>query len=116
GKEEEYDDYAGVDVKGKAVVILRHEPQQANPHSVFEGTENSQYAPFRRKVSNAYEHGAAAVIFCNDDFDVQKSLAATRDRWQTAVDEISETNAKFKKIEKPSTEEWQKHQTKIQNL
>ncbi len=116
GKQEKYDDYEGVDVQGKAVVVLRHEPQQANPHSVFDGTKNSQHAPFRRKVSNAYEHGAAAVIFCNDDFDLQKNLASTRDRWQTAVDEISETNSKFKQITKPSVEEWQKHQTKIQNL
>jgi hypothetical protein len=60
-KDADYDDYANVDVKDKAVVILRHEPQQANPHSVFEGTRNSQYAPFRRKVSNAYEHGAAIL-------------------------------------------------------
>ena len=39
-KDEKYDDYAGVDVKGKAVIILRHEPQQANPHSAFDGTKH----------------------------------------------------------------------------
>jgi len=65
---EGYDDYAGVDVSGKAVVVLRHEPQQADPHSVFAGTQDSDYAYLRRKVSNAYEHGAAAVIFCTDQF------------------------------------------------
>jgi len=27
-KKEGYDDYAGIDVKGKAVIVLRHEPQQ----------------------------------------------------------------------------------------
>ena len=71
-KDDNYDDYAGIDVKDKAVIILRHEPQQANPHSVFDGTKTSPHAPFRRKVSNAYEHGAAAVIFCNDEFDVDE--------------------------------------------
>ncbi len=116
GKHENYDDYDGVDVKGKAVVILRHEPQQANPHSVFDGTDNSQHAPFRRKVSNAYEHGAAAVIFCTDEFDIRKKSAAVRDRWQAAVDEIAETNAKFKEVEKPTQEDWQKHQQKVQQL
>src|SRR5204862_6879311 len=29
----DYDDYAGLDVKGKAVIVLRHEPQQNDPHS-----------------------------------------------------------------------------------
>jgi len=115
-KKEHYDDYAGIDVKGKAVIVLRHEPQQANPHSVFEGTDNSSYAPFRRKISNAYEHGAAAIIFVTDEFDIKKSIAALRKRWQAAVDEIADVNRKFKDIKEPSEEEWQKHETKIQNL
>ncbi len=115
-KQEGYDDYAGVDVEGKAVIVLRHEPQQANPHSVFNGTDHSQYAPFRRKVSNAYEHGAAAVIFVTDDFDVQKSLKAKRDRWQVAVDEIAKANADFKAIERPSADDWEKHVAKLRNL
>jgi len=68
---EGYDDYAGVDVSGKAVIILRHEPQQAAPHSVFAGTQDSDYAYLRRKVCNAYEHGAAAVIFCTDQFHLR---------------------------------------------
>lgn len=115
-KKEGYDDFEGVDVKDKAVVILRHEPQQGNPHSLFDGTEHSQYAPFRRKISNAYEHGAAAVILVTDDYDVQKSVGGLRDRWQVAIDEIATANAKFKDIKQPSADEWQKHLNKIDNL
>lgn len=115
-KAEDYDDYAGLDVKGKAVIVLRHEPQQGNPHSKFNGTDHSQYAPFRRKISNAYEHGAAAVIFVTDEYDIQKNLKAQRDRWQVAMDELSAANASFKQNAKPSAEEWQKHVTKVQNL
>jgi hypothetical protein len=115
-KHEGYDDYEGVDVKDKAVIILRHEPQQNNPHSVFNGTDHSQYAPFRRKVSNAYEHGAAAVIFVTDEFDLQKTLASKRDRWQVAVDEIGKANADFKSLKQPSPDDWQKHVTKVKNL
>src|SRR5262245_54425052 len=33
-----YDDYDGVDVSGKAVVVFTHEPQENDPMSVFEGT------------------------------------------------------------------------------
>jgi acetylornithine deacetylase/succinyl-diaminopimelate desuccinylase-like protein len=114
--QENYDDYAGVDVKDKAVIVLRHEPQQANPHSVFEGTEVSRYAPFSRKISNAYQHGAAAVIFCTDEFDIQKNLAALRKRWQAAVDEIVAANGRFQAIEKPTADERKAHEAKIRDL
>ncbi len=115
-KHEAYDDYAGIDVKGKAVVVLRHEPQQANPHSVFDGTKTSQYAPFKRKVSNAYEHGAAAVIFVNDEFDVQKTIAGQRKRLQTMIDQLGEENSEFKAITDPVTKDWTKHQEVVQML
>ena len=38
-KDDKYDDYEGIDVKGKAVIILRHEPQQKNPHSPLTATK-----------------------------------------------------------------------------
>ncbi|MBI3837431.1 MAG: M20/M25/M40 family metallo-hydrolase [Planctomycetia bacterium] len=114
GKEEKYDDYANVDVKGKAVIILRHEPQQANPHSVFDGTKTSQYAPYKRKLSNAYEHGAAAVIFCTDDFEIQKNISQLRKRWQAAVDSLIEEDVKFKAIVNSSADDWKKHQDEVQ--
>ncbi len=62
----DYDDYAGIDVKGKAVLIIRREPQQNDPKSPFSGTANSPYAPFQHKATNAFQHGAAAVLFVND--------------------------------------------------
>src|SRR5262245_58674790 len=61
-----YDDYAGLYVQDKVVIIVRKEPQQMDPASPFDGTRHSQYAAFDRKVTNASEHGAAAVIFVND--------------------------------------------------
>jgi hypothetical protein len=57
-----YDDYEGLDVEGKAVLVLRHEPRQDDPKSVFNGTENSRHAFFRDKARNAREHGAAAML------------------------------------------------------
>jgi Peptidase family M28/PDZ domain/PA domain len=61
-----YDDYAGLDVKGKIVLILRHEPQEADDGSVFAGKAYTQHAQFASKASNAKMHGAAAVILIND--------------------------------------------------
>jgi len=61
-----YDDYAGMDVKGKLVLILRHEPQEADEHSVFDGKNLTAHARFASKATNAKMHGAAAVILVND--------------------------------------------------
>ena len=61
-----YDDYAGIDVKGKVVVILRHEPQEFDEHSVFSGRSFTQHAQFASKASNAKMHGAAGVILVAD--------------------------------------------------
>ena len=61
-----YDDYAGIDVKGKIILILRHEPQEFDEHSVFEGKEFTKHATLNAKASNAKMHGAAGVILVSD--------------------------------------------------
>jgi hypothetical protein len=62
----DYDDYAKVDVKGKAVLILRREPQQHDDASPFDGKKDSTFATFQHKAVNAFQHGAAAVILVNN--------------------------------------------------
>jgi hypothetical protein len=103
-KKEKYDDFAGIDVKDKAVILLRHQPQRSNPHGLF-GSHDSLYAALSRKVSNAYEHGAAAVIFCTDDAEVKKQTGDIQKRWQAAVDELAKGNEEFKKIEHPTQDQ-----------
>jgi hypothetical protein len=61
-----YDDYAGVDVRDKIVIMLRHEPQENDPNSVFEGKNLTEHALFSSKVANAKLHGAKAVLIVND--------------------------------------------------
>jgi hypothetical protein len=62
----QYDDYAGIDVKDKIVVVLRHEPQENNAQSKFDGTNFTRHAPFVNKAINARLHGAKGVIFISD--------------------------------------------------
>lgn len=61
-----YDDYAGVDAEGKAVLVLRKEPGMSDPDSPFNGTETTRHAYFETKVNNAIRHGAVAVLLVND--------------------------------------------------
>jgi len=57
-----YDDYAGIDAKGKVVLIFNHEPQESDPKSIFNGTGNTRYANNYWKTLNAQRHGAVAVL------------------------------------------------------
>src|SRR6202049_662591 len=61
-----YDDYAGLDVKGKIVLILRHEPQEFDEKSVFEGKIYTAHSQIFAKATNAKLHGAKAVLMVND--------------------------------------------------
>ena len=61
-----YDDYAGLDVKDKIVVVLRHEPQEFDDKSVFAGKALTRHSQLDNKAVNAKYHGAKAVIFIND--------------------------------------------------
>lgn len=61
-----YDDYAGLDVKDKIVLLLRHEPQEGDEKSVFAGKMLTEHAQFWSKAVNARQHGARAVVLIND--------------------------------------------------
>ncbi|MGD1070688.1 MAG: M28 family peptidase [Bryobacteraceae bacterium] len=61
-----YDDYAGLDVHGKLVVVLAHEPQEYDEKSVFEGKVYTDHAQYYSKASNAKAHGARGVILVAD--------------------------------------------------
>jgi len=99
-----YDDYAGIDVKGKVVLVLRHEPQEADAKSVFEGKTLTQHAQFASKATNAKLHGAIGVI-----------LVADRANHPGAADELEKfgvtvgpTNARigFVQVKEAHLEKW----------
>ena len=61
-----YDDYAGIDIAGHAVIILRNEPQKSDVTSPFDGTRASEFSVLSHKVTNAIQHHAAAVLLVTD--------------------------------------------------
>jgi hypothetical protein len=63
-----YDDYAGVDVKDKIVLLVRHEPQENDDKSVFLGKDLTRHSTFAMKAVNAKMHGARGVILVNDSY------------------------------------------------
>jgi aminopeptidase YwaD len=65
-REYNYDDYTGIDVKDKIVLVLRHEPQEFDAKSVFDGRVYTEHSQVLSKAVNAKLHGAKAILFVND--------------------------------------------------
>jgi hypothetical protein len=60
--EYKYDDYAGVDARGKFVLVIEREPQDNDPNSVFNGIGNTMYSNAQAKLRIAQQHGAIGVL------------------------------------------------------
>ncbi len=61
-----WDDYRGLAVSGRFVLVLRHEPGNADPRSRFAGTANTAHAYFLAKAENALARGAAGLLLMDD--------------------------------------------------
>jgi len=61
-----YDDYAGLDARGKIALVFDHEPQETDPNSVFNGIGNTRYANSRLKILTAQSHGAIGLLVLSE--------------------------------------------------
>ncbi|MBI4905913.1 MAG: M28 family peptidase [Acidobacteria bacterium] len=79
-----WDDYKGLDVKGKVAVVLTSEPGANDPASRFDGLVTSDYANTLSKTLWAQERGAIALVFV-DAGQVSRGTnsfaAAARSQW-----------------------------------
>ncbi len=60
--EHEYDDYEGLDVEGKIVVLMRYAPAEGAADSPFRPVARNRHAFFTEKFENARRRGAAGII------------------------------------------------------
>jgi hypothetical protein len=75
-----YDDYAGLDVNGKAVLVFDHEPQEDDPASVFHGTGFTLHANAWTKTLNAQQHGASALLVVTEPLNRHHAAPRPPDR------------------------------------
>jgi len=76
-----YDDYAGIDAKGKIVVVLRYEPPPKDANSPFRKLPDASiHATLRTKANNARAHGAIGMILVDlsQNADKKAELLSTR--------------------------------------
>ncbi len=86
-----YDDYAGIDVKGKIVVVMRGEPQMANPNdALFDGARLSSHSAIATKMANAIKHGAVGMIRVGDPVTT-KRIAPVGFSWPRIFKNIPES-------------------------
>jgi hypothetical protein len=112
-KDLNYDDYAGLNVEGKVVVLLRKEPQANDPKSKFDGDKPSQHALFMRKISNAFEHGAAAIIFVNDSYELESRRVQETKLWNDALDRLAKLAAERPELTPEKTADLAKQSEEI---
>ena len=90
--ERQWDDYAGVDVAGKTVVMLVNDPdwQTMTGDGPFEGRAMTWYGRWPYKYENAAKHGAAAAIIVHDTEPAAYPWAVVQSSWTNAQHELDE--------------------------
>ena len=73
-----YDDYAGVDVRDKIVLVLTGEPRAHDPASPFRRPAAYHYSERSHKIINARVHGARGVILVDHPSRGHDALPALR--------------------------------------
>ncbi|MGH8025993.1 MAG: M28 family metallopeptidase [Pseudoxanthomonas sp.] len=83
--EQKWNDYAGVDVKGKTVVIFVNDPGfHAKDESLFEGKRMTYYGRWTYKFEEAARKGAAAALIIHDTEGASYGWDVVKNSWSGA--------------------------------
>jgi hypothetical protein len=97
-----YDDYAGLDVRGKAVLVFDHEPQEDDAESVFHGTGLTLHAGVWSKTWNAQRHGAAAVLVVTEPVNRHRSAPRPPDRANAPAQALVTSELRIPRVTLPA--------------
>ena len=80
--EQEWNDYAGIDVKGKTVVMLVNDPGfHANDAKLFDGKRMTYYGRWTYKFEEAARKGAAAALIIHDTEGASYGWDVVKNSW-----------------------------------
>ncbi len=80
--EQQWNDYAGVDVKGKTVVMFVNDPGfHSGDANLFEGKRMTYYGRWTYKFEEAARKGAAAAIIIHDDAGAAYGWDVVKNSW-----------------------------------
>ena len=98
-----YDDYAGIDVKGKVVLMFDHEPQETDAKSVFNGTGHTVHSARSTKLVNAQQHGAVAALIASEPNRKHPGLLDRQRELRTAGDPCNRSVADARWLDRNSS-------------
>ena len=80
--EQQWNDYAGLDVKGKTVVMLVNDPGfHAGDETLFEGRRMTYYGRWTYKFDEAARKGAAAALLIHDTEGASYGWDVVKNSW-----------------------------------
>ena len=83
--EQNWNDYAGIDVKGKTVVMLVNDPGfHANDEKLFDGKRMTYYGRWTYKFDEAGRKGAAAALIIHDNEGASYGWDVVKNSWSGA--------------------------------
>ncbi|MGZ3427686.1 MAG: M28 family peptidase [Polyangia bacterium] len=77
--EQKWDDYAGVDVRGKVVVVMNNDPE--NDPALFAGKTRLYYGRWDYKYEEAARHGAAGVVIIHTEHSAGYPWHVVQSSW-----------------------------------
>src|SRR5690606_29753900 len=87
--EQDWNDYAGVDVEGKTVVMFVNDPGfHAEDASLFEGKRMTYYGRWTYKFEEAARKGAAAALIIHDTPGASYGWDVVRNSWSGAQHDL----------------------------
>jgi Zn-dependent M28 family amino/carboxypeptidase len=85
--EYKWDDYAGLDVKGKTVVVLVNDPGHVDP-KLFDGKAMTYYGRWTYKYEEATRHGAAGILIVHDTEPAGYPWEVVHGSWTGPLEEL----------------------------
>jgi Zn-dependent M28 family amino/carboxypeptidase len=101
----QWNDYAGLDAKGKTVVVLVNDPGYATGDpQVFHGRAMTYYGRWTYKYEEAARHGAAGVLIVHETGPAGYPWEVVRNSWTGPTEELPPGDAYH-----PSIQGWLSH-------
>lgn len=89
--ERKWNDYAGVDVKGKVVVMFVNDPGfHTGDEALFDGRRMTYYGRWSYKYEEAARQGAAGALIIHDDAGASYGWDVVKNSWSGAQFDLSE--------------------------
>jgi Zn-dependent M28 family amino/carboxypeptidase len=89
--EQKWDDYKGVDVRGKVVVVMNNDPE--DDPALFAGKTRLYYGRWDYKYEEAARHGAAAALIIHTEHSAGYPWQVVQSSWNREQFELPATDA-----------------------